>query len=95
MIRHGPKSSPVGLITKFAMFPNSANLEKTAEEIGMNKHAPIRGINYSWDYHSLRGAPQIDPENAKWVTSIYRGIVPAKNILRRDFAIAGSLVCND
>ena len=94
LIRHGPKSSPVSLITKLVMFPDSARSEKTAEEIGINKHASIRGTNHSWHYPSLDEAPEVDRDSAKLVTSIYRGIVPAKNILRRDFAITGSLVCN-
>lgn len=93
LIRHGPKSFPVSLITKLTMFPDSARSEKTAEEIGINQHAPIRGTNHSWHYPSLDGAPEVDRDSAKLVTSIYRGIVPAKNTLRHDFAIAGSLVC--
>ncbi|KAJ3575500.1 hypothetical protein NP233_g1053 [Leucocoprinus birnbaumii] len=64
--------------------------DKTAEEIGINKHVPSTKIVHAWDYPSLSGAPQARPDSQNWVTSIYRGIVPAKNILRRDFAIAGA-----
>lgn len=63
-----------------------------ADEIGINKHAPSTTVKDIWDYPSLNGAPAAHPENEKWVSSIYRGLVPAKNILRRDFAIAGALV---
>lgn len=31
-------------------------------------------------------------EQTTWVKAIYRGLIPAKNILNRDFAIAGTLV---
>jgi hypothetical protein len=40
----------------------------------------------------MKNPPQLHPDNEKWATSIYRGIVPAKNILHRDFAIAGAVV---
>ncbi|KAF8962754.1 hypothetical protein BDZ97DRAFT_2020666 [Flammula alnicola] len=60
------------------------------EEIGLNKHAPQADVKKVWKYKSLKYAPELNPENEKWVTSIYRGIIPAKNIERRDFAIAGA-----
>ncbi|KAF9444652.1 FAD/NAD(P)-binding domain-containing protein [Macrolepiota fuliginosa MF-IS2] len=65
--------------------------DKTAEELGINKHAPTTDVTDVWDYPSLSGAPPLHPDSKKWVASIYRGLVPAKNILRRDFAIAGAL----
>ncbi len=68
------------------------NIEKTAEEIGINRHAPTTEVVDIWDYPSLSGAPEPHPDSQKWVTSIYRGLVPAKNILRRDFVVAGALV---
>jgi dimethylaniline monooxygenase (N-oxide forming) len=81
------------LIHIFSVFClNNVCSEKTADEIGINKHPPFSKATNNWDYPSLRGGPEIHPENARWVTSIYRGIVPAKNILRRDFAVAGTLV---
>jgi hypothetical protein len=39
----------------------------------------------------LANAPAANPDN-EWVTSIYRGLIPAKNIEKRDFAIAGAQV---
>ena len=70
---------------------NLENAAKLAEEIGINRHAPTT-LNMSWDYTTLNDPPALKPEHKLWVTSIYRGLVPAKNIERRDFAIAGALV---
>ena len=67
-------------------------LDKVAEEIGINKHAPQSKFEAKFDYKTLQNAPALKPENAKWVTTIYRGIIPAKNIEKRDFAIAGATV---
>ncbi|KAJ6585199.1 FAD/NAD(P)-binding domain-containing protein [Mycena capillaripes] len=45
-----------------------------------------------WDYYSLANPPSIHhSESEQWVSSIYNGIVPAKNIARRDFAINGAV----
>ena len=67
-------------------------LEKMAEEIGINRHAPQTEVKMKWNYNSLKNAPTIKPENEKWVTTIYRGLIPAKNIEKRDLAIAGATV---
>jgi len=68
--------------------------EETREEIGFAKHTPTRPIKDEWGYKSLYDVhkPKPHPENENWATSIYRGIVPAKNLFHRDFAIAGALV---
>ncbi|KAF8148269.1 hypothetical protein B0H34DRAFT_737616 [Crassisporium funariophilum] len=63
-----------------------------AEELGITRHAPQTVTKAKWDYVSLtQHRPTASRENDKWVTSIYRGLVPAKNIEKRDFAIAGAL----
>lgn len=69
----------------------------TMEELGMNRHPPPTGANFAntdmWKYASLerpQGAPRSDAQS-DWAASIYRGIVPAANILNRDFAINGAL----
>lgn len=67
-------------------------LAQTAEEIGISSHVPQTKVKVKWDYKTLENAPALKPENEEWVTSIYRGIVPAKNIENRDFAIAGATV---
>ncbi|KAJ7134814.1 FAD/NAD-P-binding domain-containing protein [Mycena epipterygia] len=43
------------------------------------------------DYYSLANPPGGLPETEQWTSSIYNGIVPAKNIARRDFAINGAV----
>ena len=63
-----------------------------AEEIGIEKHAPKTIVKPKWNYESLKHAPPEAPGHGKWVLSIYRGLVPAKNIEKRDFAIAGAFV---
>jgi dimethylaniline monooxygenase (N-oxide forming) len=62
-----------------------------AQEIGIDRHAPLTEVEMKWDYKTLANAPAANPEN-EWVTSIYRGLIPAKNIEKRDFAIAGATV---
>ena len=65
-----------------------------AQEIGIGRHAPQMEVEMKWDYKTLANAPaSSNPEN-EWVTSIYRGLIPAKNIEKRDFAIAGATVWN-
>jgi hypothetical protein len=64
------------------------------QEIGIERHAPQMEVKTKWDYNTLANAPAPkNPEN-EWVTSIYRGLIPAKNIEKRDFAIAGATVWN-
>ena len=62
------------------------------EEIGIAKHAQKTNVKMQWNYKSLKNPPPEAPEHGNWVTSIYRGLVPAKNIEKRDFAIAGAVV---
>lgn len=65
--------------------------------MGIAKYpAPTTDVHTRWD--DLKSLQSVDrpasaPENAKWMTAIYRGIVPAKNIAHRDFAVAGGVVC--
>ncbi|KAJ7677451.1 FAD/NAD-P-binding domain-containing protein [Mycena rosella] len=65
----------------------------TAENIGLNRHPPEpRFASQSqWDYYSLANPPESQPDSIQWASSIYNGIVPAKNIARRDFAINGAV----
>jgi dimethylaniline monooxygenase (N-oxide forming) len=65
---------------------------KMAEEIGIGRHAPQTEVKAKWDYKTLENAPMLKLGNENWVTSIYRGLIPAKNVEKRDFAIAGAMV---
>lgn len=41
---------------------------------------------------SLANPPISPPEAAKSASSLYRGLVPSKNLFKRDFAVNGSIV---
>ncbi|KAG5219707.1 FAD/NAD(P)-binding domain-containing protein [Salix suchowensis] len=62
---------------------------KTADELGLRRHAPGDVQTNQWDnYLSLRDPPSfLAPRNSSNGLLIYRGLVPYKNINRRDFAI--------
>ncbi|KAH9955825.1 FAD/NAD-P-binding domain-containing protein [Russula dissimulans] len=66
--------------------------EVTREQLGLDRHPPDTKTKYRWDYASLAKAPVIPGETPS-TPSIYRGLVPAKNILNRDFAINGAMFC--
>lgn len=68
--------------------------EATIEELGLGCRAPHPASNYyRWDYPTLDYyTPPPNPANKAATASIYRGIVPAKNILRRNLAINGAIV---
>jgi hypothetical protein len=61
------------------------------EQLGLGRHPPDPSLNYHWDYASLANPPVI-PGGTPSASSIYRGLVPAKNILNRDFALNGAMV---
>jgi dimethylaniline monooxygenase (N-oxide forming) len=61
------------------------------EQLGLGRHPPERGMALRWDYASLANPPVVPA--TPWAASIYRGLVPAKNILNRDFAVNGAMVC--
>ncbi|TFK60202.1 FAD/NAD(P)-binding domain-containing protein [Pluteus cervinus] len=71
----------------------SRNPASTALEVGIAQEAylPQNKFNHEWDhYRTLANPPPLQPEARKWIAPIYRGIVPAKNILRRDLAVNGA-----
>jgi hypothetical protein len=65
----------------------------TVEQLGLGRHPPDSEsiMKYRWDYASLANSPVISGEISR-VASIYRGLVPAKNILNRDYAVNGAMV---
>ena len=71
--------------------PLSTRTEVSMEQLGLGRHPPNSRTNYRWDYASLTNPPVILGEKP-WAASIYRGLVPAKNILNRDFAVNGAMV---
>jgi len=66
--------------------------EKTIEELGIARHTPSQDVDEWKHYKSLSSPPAANPHRGLWASSIYRGIVPAKNIAKRDFAINGAVV---
>ncbi|KAF8529707.1 FAD/NAD-P-binding domain-containing protein [Hysterangium stoloniferum] len=65
--------------------------EKTSDEIGLGRRLRSQGTVSEWNYHSLQNPPCSQRGGEQWASSIYRGIVPAKNIDQRDFAINGGV----
>lgn len=65
--------------------------EQTAINLGMKPHLPDPSAHdrWHWDYTTLAKAPRAHMESS---ASIYRGIVPASNLLNHDFAINGAIV---
>ncbi|KAF5386925.1 hypothetical protein D9615_001925 [Tricholomella constricta] len=65
--------------------------DETAAELGISRHPPLMKVADTWNYTSLNNPPSSRPDNEQWASSIYRGIVPAKNLDKRDFAINGAV----
>ncbi|KAJ3848175.1 FAD/NAD-P-binding domain-containing protein [Lentinula lateritia] len=69
--------------------------EETAAGLGINRHPPDPSLVKTEDewnnYISLSNPPAAHPSSEQWASSIYRGIVPAKNLFNRDFAINGAV----
>ncbi|KAJ7486161.1 FAD/NAD-P-binding domain-containing protein [Mycena galericulata] len=95
------KSVKAGLVILATGYTSSwGNIfdDKTAGDIGLHRHALVEdssGHDEWADYKTLLNPPPLHPENTKWSSSIYKGIVPAKNILRRDFAINGAVLATN
>lgn len=75
------------------------SLEGTREELGLSRQIPVAnsGMDHTFNqYLSLanppNARPELDTETTASSSSMYRGIVPARNIERRDFAVNGSVV---
>ncbi|KAI6046404.1 FAD/NAD(P)-binding domain-containing protein [Pisolithus marmoratus] len=84
------KANAVLLATGFGSSWTNIFTQETAKELGIGRHSPPADAQeYVWDYTSLRNPPSY-PRSQEWVSSIYRGIVPARNITYRDFAINGA-----
>ena len=67
--------------------------DESMEQLGLGRHLPESGMTHHWDYVSLANPPAV-PGETPLAASIYRGLVPAKNILNRDFAVNGAMVCD-
>jgi len=65
--------------------------DETIEYLGLAQRPPDYEprTKARWDYTSFANPPA-NLENTPWPASIYRALVPAKNIMNRDFAINGA-----
>ncbi|EIW61544.1 FAD/NAD-P-binding domain-containing protein [Trametes versicolor FP-101664 SS1] len=87
------RASAVVLATGYQSSWSSLFEANAAEELGLNPHpAAETSSDHHWDYTSLYNPPPLHPDAKKWSSSIYRGIVPSRNIARRDFAVNGACV---
>ncbi|KAH8112131.1 FAD/NAD-P-binding domain-containing protein [Phellopilus nigrolimitatus] len=84
----------VFLCTGFTSSWNSLFDEATRDELGLGRQLPSLSTDAErkWDdYISLKNPPTVCPENTTAASSIYRGLVPARNLCKRDFAVNGSV----
>ena len=81
------------LLSVTATYILTSRIDETLEALGL---APLPVdddvLVHKWDYTTLRDAPPLHPDAAQWYMPIYRGIVPAKLIASRDFALNGVVV---
>ncbi|TFK60203.1 FAD/NAD(P)-binding domain-containing protein [Pluteus cervinus] len=65
----------------------------TMADLGIGRRPPSSKDKYQseWDnYTTLANPPVTSQGGEQWSSSIYRGLVPARNILKRDFAVNGA-----
>lgn len=84
-IRYNTKVFFTGAVTYWCFF-----VDISVEQLGLGRHR-LSETKYLWDYASLANPPDI-PGDVPWSVSIHRGLVPAKNIFNRDFAVNGAMV---
>ncbi|KAI0058580.1 FAD/NAD-P-binding domain-containing protein [Artomyces pyxidatus] len=87
------RANAVILATGYSSSWDSIFDTQTTVKLGLKRHAPtLNAEKYHWDYRSLSNPPPAHRDGAQWASSIYRGLVPAKNIAKRDFAINGAVI---
>ncbi|KAI0832857.1 FAD/NAD(P)-binding domain-containing protein [Trametes gibbosa] len=64
--------------------------EDTMEALALGPQPANPDSPYRWDYTTLSDPPPTHPDTRRWSSTIYRGLVPAKNITRRDLAMNGT-----
>ncbi|KAJ4480867.1 FAD/NAD-P-binding domain-containing protein [Lentinula aciculospora] len=69
---------------------------QTINQVGLGKYPPqyvsLNAYDEEWKgYMSLKNPPPAPAANQQWMSCIYRGIVPARNIMKRDLAINGAV----
>ena len=66
---------------------------QTLEDLGLAPQPAKDLPPHEWKYTTLADAPALHPGAKSWSSGLYRGIVLAKHIDRRDFAVNGAVVC--
>lgn len=64
-------------------------------ELGLDFNVPSvnKEVEHRWDnYLTLKNPPFMNNEQAVAASSIYRGLIPARNLFKRDFAVNGASV---
>ncbi|KLO19083.1 FAD/NAD(P)-binding domain-containing protein [Schizopora paradoxa] len=85
------KAGTVVLATGYKSSWDNLFDEETRQSLGLSRQ-PVASQPETWDYVTLANPPVVrSAEEPKAAASIYRGIVPAQNLLRKDFAINGSI----
>ncbi|KAI9057639.1 FAD/NAD-P-binding domain-containing protein [Trametes sanguinea] len=84
------RASALVLGTGYKSSWNNLFDDATIDELGMGPRPAQPTSTHRWDYTSLFNPPPLHPDARKWSSAIYRGIVPAKNIMRRDLAVSGT-----
>ncbi|KAH9854922.1 hypothetical protein C2E23DRAFT_43565 [Lenzites betulinus] len=64
--------------------------EETMEALALGPQPASPNSSYHWDYTTLSDPPPTHPDTQRWSSEIYRGLVPARNITRRDLAMNGT-----
>ncbi|KAI9057640.1 FAD/NAD-P-binding domain-containing protein [Trametes sanguinea] len=64
--------------------------ERTLDEVGLSAQPANPQSSHRWDYASLSNPPPLHPDAKRWSSTVYRGIVPAKNIMKRNLAVNGT-----
>ena len=89
------RAGAVVLATGFRSSWNGIFDEEIMEDLGLGRHATTVSMSdRQWAYTSLPDTPSSSSKQGAQAPSLYRGIVPAKNILRRDLVVNGAIVCS-
>ncbi|KAI0650878.1 FAD/NAD-P-binding domain-containing protein [Trametes meyenii] len=87
------RADAVVLATGYQSSWSSIFGDETMEELGLNPYLAANTTTvYQWDYTTLKDSPPLHPGAQRWSSSLYRGLVPARNIANRDFAVNGACV---
>ncbi|KAI0355438.1 FAD/NAD-P-binding domain-containing protein [Trametes cingulata] len=84
-------ASAVIVATGYTSSWNKLFDEKTLVELGMGPQpTTAETMAHHWNYTTLSDPPTPHPDTLRWSSGLYRGLVPARNIMRRDLAVNGT-----